>query len=126
MTPAPDVDALLRAAIKGKRLIRLIYKARQRIIEPHDYGVHNGSVKILTYQVGGTSSSKLPNWRWMEVDAISDIHLLNRTFPGGRPNPSGKHHQWDQLFLRVEPAEDEDEEARTQRCGRSSSSLWMG
>ena len=109
-TPAPDVDALLRAAIEGKRLIQLIYKEKPRIIEPHDYGVHSGSVKLLTYQVGGASSGKLPNWRWMEVNAISDIHLLNRTFPGGRPNTSGKHHGWDQLFLRVESPEDKEQE----------------
>ncbi len=95
------VDELLRAAIEQKRLIRLVYKGNLRIIEPHDYGIHNGSVKLLAYQVGGSSSGRLPNWRWMEVNLISDVHLLDRTFPGGRPNASGKHHQWDQLFIRV-------------------------
>jgi hypothetical protein len=81
-----------------------MYRNKDRIVEPHDYGVHNGVVKLLGYQVGGSSSGRLPNWRWMETDLISDIHLLNRTFPGGRPTPSGKHHQWDQLFIRVKPA----------------------
>jgi hypothetical protein len=62
------------------------------MVEPHDYGVHNGSVKLLGYQVGGVSSGPLPNWRSMEVNLISDGVLLNRKFPGGRPSPSGKHH----------------------------------
>jgi hypothetical protein len=107
MAVAAKVDELLRAAIEQKRLIQLIYKGKSRIVEPHDYGVHNGSVKLLGYQVGGASSGPLPNWRWMEVNLISDVGMLNRSFPGGRPSPSGKHHQWDQLFLRVKPPEDE-------------------
>jgi hypothetical protein len=107
MPVAAKVDELLRSAIEQRRLIQLVYKEKQRIVEPHDYGVHNGSVKLLGYQVGGVSSGPLPDWRWMEVNLISDVVLLNRTFPGGRPSPSGKHHQWDQLFLRVKPPEDE-------------------
>ena len=103
--PTASVDELLRAAIERKRLVRLVYKAKPRIIEPHDYGIHNGSVKLLAFQVGGASRGKLPNWRWMEVKLISAVHLLDRTFPGGRPNASGKHHQWDQLFVRVGSAE---------------------
>jgi hypothetical protein len=103
-TPAPNIDELLRIAIGQKRLIQLVYKGKPRIVEPHDYGVHNGSVKLLGYQVGGSSSGSLPNWRWMEVNSVSDVHLLDNTFLGGRPGPSGKHHQWDQLFLRVSPA----------------------
>jgi hypothetical protein len=55
--------------------------------------------------VGGSSSGRLPNWRWMQVDLISDIRLLDQTFPGGRPTPSGKHQKWDKLFIRVKPAE---------------------
>jgi hypothetical protein len=103
----PNINPLLWTAIEQRRLIRLLYKNRERIVEPHDYGIHNGLVKLLGYQVGGSSSHKLPNWRWMEEDLISDIRLLNRPFPGGRPTPSGKHHKWDKLFIRVKPA-DED------------------
>jgi hypothetical protein len=102
--PRPSVDELLRAAIEQKRLIELVYLDKRRVVEPHDYGVHNGSVKLLGYQVGGSSSGRLPNWRWMEVNLILSLRLLTGTFAGGRPSPSGKHHRWDQLFLRVKPA----------------------
>lgn len=105
----PKIDELLRSAIQQKRLIQFTYKDKARIVEPHDYGVHNGSVKLLGYQVGGLSSGKLPNWRWVEVTSISDVDVLDRTFPGGRLTRSGQHHRWDQLFLRVEPPEDEEE-----------------
>jgi hypothetical protein len=98
------VDELLRTAIEQKRLIRVLYRDKVRIVEPHDYGVHKGCVKLLTYQIGGSSSQKLPSWRWMDIDSMSDIHLLDETFAGGRPAQVGKHHKWDNLFVRVKPA----------------------
>jgi hypothetical protein len=101
----PDINPLFRTAIEEKRLIRLRYKEKERVVEPHDYGIHNGVVKVFVYQVAGSSNHRLPNWRWMEEDLISEIHLLNRTFPGGRPIGSGKHHKWDKLFIRVKPAD---------------------
>ena len=102
-TPDPQLDQLLRTGIEQTRLMRLRYQNRDRIIEPHDYGEQNGVIKLLTYQIGGSSSGPLPNWRWMDTDLISDAQLLDRTFPGGRPTPSGKHHKWDKLYLRVKP-----------------------
>jgi len=102
------IDKALRTAIEQKRLIRFLYQNKERIVEPHDYGIHKGSIKLLAYQVRGSSSGPLPNWRWIELDAISDIELLDQTFPGRRPTPSGKHHEWDKLFIRVKPAEKAD------------------
>jgi hypothetical protein len=101
----PNVNPLIWAAIEQKRLLRFRYRNRERIVEPHDYGIHKGLVKLFGYQVGGSSSQKLPNWRWAEQDLISDIRLLDRSFPGGRPTKSGKHHKWDKLFIRVKPAD---------------------
>jgi hypothetical protein len=108
-SPAPNSDQLLRTAIEQKRLIRFKYKDKPRIIEPHDYGVHEGSVKLFGYQVGGLSGESLPNWRWALVNSISDLDLLSRTFPGRRATASGKHHQWDHIFISVKPPEDEGE-----------------
>lgn len=100
-----ESSQLLRTAIEQTRLLRLHYLNKDRIVEPHDYGEHNGVIKLLTYQIGGSSSRPLPNWRWMEIDLISDAELLDQTFPGGRPTALGKHHKWDKLFLRVKPAD---------------------
>jgi heavy metal sensor kinase len=108
-TPESKVDELLRTAIQHKRMVRFRYENRDRILEPHDYGVQKGCVRLLGYQVGGSSSGTLPNWRWIDVDGISDLELLGRTFKGGRPAPSGKHHKWDQLFIRVKPPEEDPE-----------------
>ena len=102
-TPDPQLDQLLRTAIEQTRLMRLRYRNRDRIIEPHDYGEQNGVIKLLTYQIAGSSGGQLPNWRWMETDLISDAQMLDRTFSGGRPTPSDKHHKRDKLYLRVKP-----------------------
>jgi hypothetical protein len=40
----------------------------------------------------------------METNLILGVELLDRTFAGGRPAQSGKHHKWDKLFIRAKPA----------------------
>lgn len=105
------LDVLLRAAIEHRQLIRFWYHDQERIVEPHDYGVHNGVTKLLGYQVGGSSHGQLPNWRWWETASISDLRLLEKTFAGGRPAPSAKHHKWDQLFIRVKSADSDPGDA---------------
>jgi len=85
-------------------MIRLIYHDKERILEPHDHGVLNGSVQLLGYQVAGASSRRLPNWLLMKTDEAVALQLLDQTFPGGRPTPTGNHIRWDKLFIRVKPA----------------------
>jgi hypothetical protein len=76
---------------------------KNRILEPHDHGVLNGSVQLLGYQVAGSSSRRLPNWVLMKANEITALTLLEQTFPGGRPTSSGNLIQWDKLFIRVKP-----------------------
>ena len=99
-----EPDPLIRTAIEQRRLIRLIYHGKVRILEPHDHGILNNAVQLLGYQLAGSSSRPLPNWLLLKVNDIADLVLLNDTFPGGRPNPTGKHRTWDKLFIRVQPA----------------------
>ena len=89
-------DPCLVAAIARKRLIALRFKDAARIAEPHDYGIRSGRETLLAYQL-----SPETGWRWFEIERMSDLKMLDRTFAGGRSAPSGKHHQWDVLFARV-------------------------
>jgi len=96
------IDNLLRVAITQRHKIRFWYNGKERIAEPHDYGIHGGKARLLAYQTGGQSSSgQLPNWRCLDVSRIEELEILNETFAGNRPAPSGEHQKWDQLFLRV-------------------------
>jgi hypothetical protein len=98
----PEVDQLLRIAISQRRQIRFRYKGKERISEPHDYGTQNGRAVLLTYQLAGESNTgRLPGWRWMNVDEMVELEVLENTFSGSRLAPSGKHHRWGQLFMRV-------------------------
>ena len=107
--PRP-IDNLLRTAITQRRRIRFWYDGKERIAEPHDYGVQNGKLRLLAYQVGGQSNSgALPAWRLVDVSGMSGLEILDRTFTGNRPAPSGRRHHWDQLFLRVSPQDDDKE-----------------
>ena len=98
-------DPLLSSAIEHRRMIRLVYHGKERRVEPHDYGILNGTAQLLGYQVAGASSRRLPNWILMKVNEMVDLELLEKTFAGGRPTASGKHLQWDILFIRVQPAD---------------------
>jgi hypothetical protein len=104
MSLLPPVPLLWRA-IEQTRIIRLIYHHKERILEPHDHGILNGSVQLLGYQIDGSSSRPLPNWLLMKAEEITDLTLLDQTFPGGRPTSSGHHIKWDELFIRVKPAD---------------------
>src|SRR3954454_19336331 len=64
----PNINPLIWTAIEKKRLLRFRYRNRERVVEPHDYGIHKGLIKLFGYQVAGSSSKKLPNWRWAEQD----------------------------------------------------------
>ena len=99
-------NQLLWTAIEHRRMIRLVYHHKPRILEPHDHGILNGSIQLLGYQVGGSSSRPLPNWILMKANDIADLEMLDQNFPGGRPTVSGKHLNWDKLFIRVMPATD--------------------
>ena len=98
-------DPLLWQAIEHRRMIRLVYHGKERLVEPHDHGVLNGSLQLLGYQTAGSSSRRLPNWILMKVNEMSNLDLLEKTFAGGRPTASGKHLRWDILFIRVKPAD---------------------
>src|SRR3989442_1657258 len=105
MMLAADLDHLLREAIRTKHLLRFRCKNQERIVEPHDYGIQSGILRLFCYQVRGQSSSPLPGWRPVDVSEMQDCEMLEQRFAGNREAPSGKHHKWDEVFIRVEPPE---------------------
>jgi len=83
--PIKSNDKAPGTAIEQTRLIRFFYQNKVRVVEPHNCGIQNGFVKLLSRQVGGSSTQSFSGWRWFEVAATSGIQLLDQTFPGGRP-----------------------------------------
>jgi hypothetical protein len=94
---------LLYGAIRNKRLIRFRYKNKERTVEPPDYGIQDGIIRLLSWQIGGQSNGRLPGWRWFDVGGMQDVEVLDKSFPGNR-EVSGKHHRWHEIFVRVGPS----------------------
>jgi hypothetical protein len=94
-----SVDNIIRTAIANKNVIEFTYRGRQRIAEPHVYGIHNDRRQLLVYQTGGDSASgALPDWRRMNVDEIFSIRITPQTFDGNRSLASGKHSSFDNIL----------------------------
>jgi len=98
-----ELDELIRSAIMQRNLLRFTYKSNERIAEPHDYGIQNGIVRVFCSQVAGRSTSPLPGWCLVDVHEMQDYEILEQHFGGNREAPSGRHHRWDEVFIRVGP-----------------------
>ena len=97
------LDQLIYTAVENKHLLRFRYKGNERIVEPHDYGSQSGVVRLFCWQVGGQSGNRIPGWRLFDVGGIRNCEMLDRHFAGNREIPSGKHHRWDEVFIRLAP-----------------------
>ena len=99
---AQDTHEIIWSAIEKRHHITFVYDGKRRVAEPHDYGIQNGRVRLLVYQFAGESNSgRLPAWRLVDVEGMSELKILDTIFSGNRPAPSGQHHKWDQIFVRV-------------------------
>ena len=96
-------DRELRAAIANRNLLHLTYNDAARIVEPHDYGVLNGEVKLLAFQL--RSLDKRPSgfrvWRLFELPKVTACTVSSETFAGSRVDSRQRHHAWDILYARV-------------------------
>jgi hypothetical protein len=79
ITPLPSTWALLEAAIRQRRPVRVCYHGHERLVCPHALGWKSGRALVLTYQTGGhTSSGALDSdparrWRCLLVEEIDEV-----------------------------------------------------
>ncbi len=100
----PPLDAQIRFAIEHKRLLRLGYLGKNRVVEPHDYGVQKGRTKLFVYQlyeVASSRPSQAEGWRMLELSKFESCEVLDVSFPGSRGEAHQRHNTWDVLFSRV-------------------------
>ena len=86
-------DNHLRFAITNKRLVKLSYSGSVRLVEPHDYGVQKGTVRLLGYQL-----ETKPGWRLREDRRA--CRARDRV-QGSRGASHQSHHVWDIVYARV-------------------------
>lgn len=100
------IDQQLRFAIANTRLIEFSYHGIRRVAEPHDYGIQNGTIKLLVYQrtrAGGSDprDDSVQGWRLLEVDKMTECSVVEATFSGSRGAAHHRHHAWDVVYARV-------------------------
>jgi Fic family protein len=102
--PIRDFDETLRFAIRNKRLVKVRYQGRDRVAEPHDYGVQSGTDRLLIYQLASparAANQSAIGWRLVDVAKIESVEVLEQTFRGSRRSSHQNHHAWDVVYARV-------------------------
>jgi hypothetical protein len=72
----PQAWAVLQQALTEKRPVALRYHGHDRILCPHAIGWKNGRLRVLSYQVAGTTTTRpspdepTQRWRCMFLDEI--------------------------------------------------------
>ena len=70
------------AAIAEKRLVEIRYKKAVRLAEPHDYGVIDGTERLLIFQLRGPDSGKgAVGWRLLDLFKIESCASRIRPSP---------------------------------------------
>ena len=96
------LDERIRRAIAEKRLLEICYKRAVRLAEPHDYGVINGTERLLIFQLHGPDSGKGSlGWRLLDVARIESCVVTDQVFAGSRGQSQQKHYEWETLYARV-------------------------
>lgn len=95
------MDEMIREAITQKKLLTFDYDGYRRIVESHVYGRKNDRNGILAYQIRGKSSSGKLEWKRMYMKRITNMRVLDETFPGMRP-VTGLHSSWDFHYFIVD------------------------
>lgn len=77
-------------AIKTMNRLKIKYNGKERVIEPHAYGLDkNNNEKLRAYQLSGFSKRGKPSdWKLFTCDKIDNIIELNEPFqerPGYNP-----------------------------------------
>jgi hypothetical protein len=102
IAPLASFDQRIRRAIAEKRLLEMRYNRAVRLAEPHDYGVIDGTERLLIFQLRGPDSGKgAVGWRLLDVVKIESCVVTDQTFSGGRGQSHQQHWQWETLYARV-------------------------
>jgi len=96
------MNELITTAITGRRLLEFSYGGHERVVEPHVLGLFRGKRQVLTYQVGGTSSSGIiPEWRRFDVEGMAEVRMSPEHFSGPRDYSTFGHSHFDAVLAVV-------------------------
>jgi predicted DNA-binding transcriptional regulator YafY len=80
-------ENLICQAILKKRVLAFYYDGHYRTVEPHAYGMCNGSLQVLGYQLTGLSNSGKPlSWRQFKLNEMAYLKITPNEFTNIRLN----------------------------------------
>lgn len=91
-------------AIEERKIIEFRYKGGIRVVEPHCYGIHEGSGKevLSGYQTGGyTESGGTPDWRTYDISGVSDLKVTDISFLGPRSGYNPEDPRMSEIFCKL-------------------------
>ncbi len=81
---ALDVRFLIKSAMINRQLVEFSYENEYVVGEPHVYGIKINEIHLLVYQICGQNNERVPCWRDVTVEKISDLKPLGYHFQGKR------------------------------------------
>jgi hypothetical protein len=96
---------LLRVAIRERKQVFGCYHGHHREFCFHILGLKEEKWHVLGWQFGGTSESgKLPNWRCVALDELTDISVMEGVWHRGYIKGIGRQYCVDWVDTIVDPA----------------------
>jgi hypothetical protein len=94
-----ELRYLIRDAIINRQLVEFIYDDQYVLGEPHVYGIKINEIHLLVYQIDGQSNNaRLPKWRIVPAEKISDFRLLRYHFQGKRTSGINVRRDFDKIL----------------------------
>jgi len=90
-------------AIREKRLLTVLYKNLERVVEPYlPFATKAGDLVLHSWQVEGEyEKTPPPDWCDMRLSDISSITLLNRTFEQPHPKYNRESPRFHRVICRI-------------------------
>jgi len=96
----------IAAAIRGKKLIEVVYEGQRRLAEPHVLGRRgrDDHLQVHAFQLRNHSQPlSRPGWRFYLLAKIEHLHTSGENFAGRRSSGSYHHTGWNSVIAIVEP-----------------------
>lgn len=94
-----ELRYLIRDAMIHRQLVEFIYEGQYVLGEPHVYGIKINEIHLLVYQISGQNNAKrLPNWRDVPAEKITNLRLLRYHFQGKRTNGIKVQRDFDKIL----------------------------
>lgn len=83
-----DAAAVIKQALRERRVVTFVYHDHERTVEPHALGkgIEDKPVLLAWQTAGGSNTEPPPGWRVFSLAEISELKTTGVTFAKSRPD----------------------------------------